>query len=244
MQKFSHFVVFSVLLSLLAACQPATEAPSAEKSTTDAAPQSDPMADYPMLPLERLMAQASYTVPQISPDGRLVSWIAPLDDVPNLYVAEAGDLDSARPVTRYTDSGVRGTDVSGQVMYRWHFDSKHIIYPKDYDGDENWDIHIVNVETAEDRNLTPVPDKSVQIIAYGRAKPDEALVSVVTFGQRNPSVYHLDLKTGEHTLVQENEGALAYLADNDLNIRLSPVSYTHLRAHETAYTISYGVFGL
>ena len=221
MQKFSHFIVFSVLLLLLAACQPATEAPLAGKSAVDATQQPGPMSDYPMLPLERLMAQASYTVPQISPDGRLVSWIAPLDGAPNLYVAEVGDLDSARPVTRFTDSGVRGTDVSGQVMYRWHFDSKHIIYPKDYGGDENWDIHIVNVETAEDRNLTPIPDKSIKIIAYGRANPDEALVSVVTFGQRNPSVYHLNLKTGEHSLVQENEGALAYLADNDLNVRMS-----------------------
>jgi Tol biopolymer transport system component len=200
MQKFGLFIVCSVLLSLLPACQPATD-----DQQEDVVQQPDPMSDYPMLPLERLMAPASFTVPQISPDGRLLSWIAPLDGTPNLYVAEVGDLDSARPVTRFTDSGVRGTDVSGQVMYRWHYDSKHILYPKDYGGDENWDIHIVNVETAEDRNLTPIPDKKVEVIAYGRAKPDEVLISVVTFGQRNPDVYHLNLQSGEKTLVQENE---------------------------------------
>ena len=47
------------------------------------------------------------------------------------------------------------------------------------------------------------------------------MVSVVTFGQTNPDVYHLNLASGEFTLVQKNEGSLAYLADSDLKIRLS-----------------------
>ena len=36
----------------------------------------------------------------------------------------------------------------------------------DYDGDENWDIHVVDVTTAEDKNLTPTPDHGVQIICW------------------------------------------------------------------------------
>ncbi len=221
MRSLSQFVVLTFTALFLLACQPDTENASTVVATVEVAQQPDPMADYPMLPLQRLMAPASFTVPQISPDGKLVSWIAPLEGTPNLFVAEVGDLESARPVTRFTDSGVRATDVSGQVMYRWHFDSKHIIYPKDYDGDENWDIHIVNVETAEDRNLTPIPDKKVSIIAYGRSRPDEALVAVETFGQYNPEVYRLNLISGEYSLVQESDGSLAFLADNDLNLRFS-----------------------
>lgn len=176
---------------------------------------------HPMLSLEQLMAPASYVVPQISPDGELVSWIGPLDGTPNLFVAKVDDLESARPVTHFSDSGVRATDVSGQVMYRWHYDSKRIIYPKDYGGDENWDIHIVDVETGVDRNLTPLPEKSVSVVALGREQPNLALISVETFGQFNPDIYRLDLQTGEQTLVQRNEGSLAYLSDHDLNIRLS-----------------------
>ena len=183
--------------------------------------QSDTVADFPILPLERLMAPGSFGTPLISPDGRLISWIAPLDGISNLYVAPAHDIGAGRPVTRFTEGGVRGTNVSGKVIYRWHYDSRRVIFPMDYDGDENWDIHIVDVETGEERNLTPVPDKKVEIIAYGRAKPDDVLVSVVTFGQTNPDVYHLNLASGEFTLVQKNEGSLAYLADSDLKIRLS-----------------------
>ena len=182
---------------------------------------SDTVADFPILPLERLMAPGSFGTPLISPDGSLISWIAPLDGISNLYVAPVDDIAAARPVTRFTEGGLRGTNVSGKVIYRWHYDSRRVIFPMDYDGDENWDIHIVDVETGEERNLTPVPDKKVEIIAYGRAKPDDVLVSVVTFGQTNPDVYHLNLGSGEFTLVQKNEGSLTYLADSDLKIRLS-----------------------
>jgi len=225
MKYYRQYIVLSVVSFLILACQPADEQPPEGDTTADVSQQVDPMADFPMLPLQRLMAPASFTVPQISPDGRLVSWIAPLDGTPNLYVAEVGDLESARPVTHFTDSGVRATDVSGQVMYRWHYDSKHIIYPKDYGGDENWDIHVVDVEAAEDKNLTPIPDKKVGVIAYGRTQPDKALITIETFGKFDPEVYLLDLISGERSLVQANDGSLAFLADNNLNIRLS-ISFT------------------
>ena len=216
--KTAGILILGSVLSVLTGCQ---SEQSQEADNAAATRQSDTVADFPILPLERLMAPGSFGTPLISPDGSLISWIAPLDGISNLYVAPVDDIAAARPVTRFTEGGLRGTNVSGTVIYRWHYDSRRVIFPMDYDGDENWDIHIVDVETGEERNLTPVPDKKVEIIAYGRAKPDDVLVSVVTFGQTNPDVYHLNLGSGELTLVQKNEGSLTYLADSDLKIRLS-----------------------
>ena len=216
--KTAGILILGSVLSVLTGCQ---SEQSQEADNAAATRQSDTVADFPILPLERLMAPGSFGTPLISPDGSLISWIAPLDGISNLYVAPVDDIAAARPVTRFTEGGLRGTNVSGTVIYRWHYDSRRVIFPMDYDGDENWDIHIVDVETGEERNLTPVPDKKVEIIAYGRAKPDDVLVSVVTFGQTNPDVYHLNLGSGENTLVQKNEGSLTYLADSDLKIRLS-----------------------
>lgn len=202
---------------MLSACQSADNQP-----TGSASPHPDGIpSDHPMLPLSTLLAPPSFLAPQVSPDGTKISWIAPLNGTPNLYVADIDNLDSARPVTRHTDDGVRATDVSSQVMYRWHYDSKHLIYPKDYGGDENWDIHVVNVETATDRNLTPIPDKSIKIMAYGRSRPNQALVSVDTFGASAPDVYRLNLKTGELVLHLKNDGSLGYVADNDLRLRMN-----------------------
>lgn len=216
--KTAGILILGSVLSVLTGCQ---SEQSQEADNAAVTRQSDTVADFPILPLERLMAPGSFGTPLISPDGSLISWIAPLDGISNLYVAPVDDIAAARPVTRFTEGGLRGTNVSGTVIYRWHYDSRRVIFPMDYDGDENWDIHIVDVETGEERNLTPVPDKKVEIIAYGRAKPDDVLVSVVTFGQTNPDVYHLNLGSGEFTLVQKNEGSLTYLADSDLKIRLS-----------------------
>ena len=216
--KTAGILILGSVLSVLTGCQ---SEQSQEADNAAATRQSDTVADFPILPLERLMAPGSFGTPLISPDGSLISWIAPLDGISNLYVAPVDDIAAARPITRFTEGGLRGTNVSGTVIYRWHYDSRRVIFPMDYDGDENWDIHIVDVETGEERNLTPVPDKKVEIIAYGRAKPDDVLVSVVTFGQTNPDVYHLNLGSGEFTLVQKNEGSLTYLADSDLKIRLS-----------------------
>jgi len=89
----------------------------------------------------------------------------------------------------------------------------------DYDGDENWDIHVVGVETGEDRNLTPTPELGEEIIAYGRANPNLALVSVDSLSTRQPDIYLLDLASGELTLVQKNDGAVGYVADNGLALR-------------------------
>lgn len=222
MKTILLILIWLSMTFVLSACQSETD-PASDTPKSEEVKATEKIDDFPMLPLSRLMAPASYVVPQVSPDGQHVSWIGPLDGTPNLFVAMVDNLDSARPVTRFTDAGVRATDVSGQVMYRWHFDSKHIIYPKDYEGDENWDIHVVNIETGEDRNLTPLSDKSVKVIAHGRARPDEVLISIETFGKFNPDVYLLNLVSGERSLVHQNDGALAYLADNDLEIRLGIV---------------------
>jgi len=205
--------VLILIAMLLSACDSAREQESATL-------QGGSVEDYPLLPLKTLMAPESYLVPQISPDGKYISYIAPLNGVPNFYVADVDNPDQARPVTHHTDSGVRAKDIADQVMYRWHYDSKHIIYPKDYDGDENWDIHVVDVESGEDRNLTPLGDRKVEIIAYGRAHPDEVLISIDVFGGVEPDIHRLNLTTGEYPLIQESNGFVAFLADNNLDIRL------------------------
>ena len=72
----SKLIVLSIASLCLLSCKPATDSSPAEDTAADGAQLGVPTADYPMLPLQRLMAPASFTVPQISPDGQLISWIA------------------------------------------------------------------------------------------------------------------------------------------------------------------------
>ena len=77
----------------------------------------------------------------------MISWLAPLDGLLNVWVRpmEGGD---AVPVTRDTDRGVMG--------YSWTRDSKHILYSKDQGGDENHRVMMVDVPgDGTVRDLTP-----------------------------------------------------------------------------------------
>jgi len=63
--------------------------------------------DYPLLSSKTLGTRPATRAPQISPDGSLISYIAPHDGVPNFFVAPTGDISAAKPVTTHTGRGVR-----------------------------------------------------------------------------------------------------------------------------------------
>jgi len=196
----------------------------------DSTHQSNNSTDVPvttaelpeLLPLQTLLAPAGYVAPQISPNGRWISYIAPLDGVANFFVAPSDQPKSGQAVTSFTDRGVQATDISGVVMYSWHADSEHIIYPVDYDGDENWDIHIVNIVSGEERNLTPSPGIKTQIIASDRNSPNEVVILVNERHPMLPDVYRLNLQTGLRENILMNPGkVLGFLADDNLKLRLA-----------------------
>jgi len=174
-----------------------------------------------MIPLKVLLAPESYVAPKLSPDGTKISYIAPLNNVLNFFVAPVGDIHAAKPVTSKTGRGIQASDVSGNIMYRWSVDSKNIIFPQDYDGDENWDIHVVNVNTSEEKNLTPMPGVKVMILGGSNEHPDEILVSINDRVPHFPDLYRLNIITGNKTLVEENSGYFGFIADNNLTPRVA-----------------------
>lgn len=96
--------------------------------------QAQPPARDPLIPLKVLFSPASITGLHLSPNGKMISFIAPLDGVQNIFVAPADDPAAKRAVTRYKDRGVQVYDVSGNVNYHWTGDSSHIIYLRDHEG--------------------------------------------------------------------------------------------------------------
>ena len=91
-----------------------------------------------------------------------------------------------RPLTEKQVRGVQASDVSGNVMYRWSIDSKYILFPEDYNGDENWDIHRIDVRTGEEKNLTPMEGIKVQMVQKSADDPETILA-----GPYHPAFGHL-----------------------------------------------------
>lgn len=174
--------------------------------------QSEPT----LIPRETLFGNPTNVVPQISPDGNMLAYIAPSNGVLNVWVRTIGQQND-RVITNDTLRGIR--------RYFWAADNKHVMYLQDVGGDENWRLYGVNLETAEIKDLTPYEKVQVQIVDRNKHFPNELLIAM---NKENPQlfdVYHLNLESGELTLVANNPGnVIAWLTDADFNVRCAMAS--------------------
>jgi dipeptidyl aminopeptidase/acylaminoacyl peptidase len=163
------------------------------------------MTDVPLIPREVLLGNPDRLLPQLSPDGDQLSFVAPHNGVLNVWVGPVGaDVDGPefRVVTDDRERGVRD--------YFWAPDGQRILYLQDQGGDENWRIHDVDLATGATRDLTPFADVQAQILLVDHDNPDAI---VIALNKDNPQLhdpYRLDLASGELTKLAENPGFIAW----------------------------------
>jgi len=164
-----------------------------------------------LIPRSVLFGNPERADPQVSPDGKKLAFLAPLDGVLNVWVG-ALEGEEFRPVTHDTDRGVR--------VYFWAQDGEHVLYLQDVGGDENWRLHKVRLADEVVEDLTPFENVQVQIVARDKRHRDELLLAINKNDARFHDVYHLDLTTNALTIVAENPGdVLAWVADADFAVR-------------------------
>ncbi len=162
----------------------------------------------PLIPREVLFGNPERASPLLSPDGRRIAYLAPVDGVLNVWVGTPGGTDF-RPVTHDTERGVR--------VYLWAHDGEHVLYLQDKGGDENWRLYRVPVDGSRVDDLTPFDDVQVQVVAHDKHHPHEMLLGINRDDQRLHDVYHLNLRTGTLTLAVKNPGQVAaWVADPQL----------------------------
>src|SRR5215204_3527759 len=90
---------------------------------------------------EIFFGNPEYAGAQISPDGKYISFIKPLNDVRNVWVKGVDEpFEKARPLTAEKKRPFSG--------YFWSWDSKYILFTKDNDGDENFNVFAVDPSAA------------------------------------------------------------------------------------------------
>jgi len=105
-----------------------------------------------LIPLEVLLGNPEKSYPQISPDGTMMAYIAPVDNVLNVWVKTIGTEDD-RPVTKDENRGIR--------RYFWAGGNRHIMYLQDLGWKENWRLYSVDLKTGGISDLTPFEDVQV-----------------------------------------------------------------------------------
>jgi dipeptidyl aminopeptidase/acylaminoacyl peptidase len=169
-----------------------------------------------LIPRTVLFGNPVKASPRISPDGKMMAYLAPVNNVLNVWVKTIGKED---------DKAVTKDKIRGIRRYFWAEDSEHIMYLQDVGGDENWRLYGVNLKTDEVKDFTPYEEVQVQIIETNKHFPNELLIGMNKDNPKVHDVYHLDLTTGELKQVAKNPGNIAsWLADADLKVRCAVAS--------------------
>ena len=93
----------------------------------------------PLIPRETLFGNPKRARPRLSPDGKYLAYIAPDEkDVLQVWLNTLGQQDD-RKLTDDQKRGIRA--------FFWTYNLEQLIYLQDSDGDENFHLYSVNIQS-------------------------------------------------------------------------------------------------
>ncbi|MGI9428742.1 MAG: S9 family peptidase [Bythopirellula sp.] len=190
-----------------------TASTPAEAGSTKSSNTSTSGKEPTLIPRSALFGNPQKASARISPNGKWLSFLAPVDGILNVWVAPADNLDAAKPITDDKQRDIRG--------HSWAYTGEHILYLQDKAGDENWHVYATNVASGETKDLTPVENVHARVLDTSQKFPNEILVGLNDRIPQLHDVYRVNIETGERELIQENQGVAAYVTDDDFQIRFA-----------------------
>lgn len=131
----------------------------------------------------------------------------------NIWVGPSGKFTDAKPVTRENKRGIR--------QYSFAFNSQHVLYAQDAGGDENWHIHSVDLATGKTLDLTPMEKIAARIEGVSEKFPEEIVLGINDRDPRYHDLYRVNIRTGERSLLQKNDGFQHFVLDDDFKVRFA-----------------------
>ncbi len=175
------------------------------------------MSDFipSLIPRRVLLGSPKRWQPMVSPDGARIAYLAPNEhDALQIWIRTIGKSDD-----RCVSNERRSIHI-----YEWAWDSKTILYRQDNEGDENFHIYAIDLETGNARDLIPWPSVRCQNTMTSAKRPGEILAGLNVRDRKLMDVWRIDLGTGAATLEVENPGdVIWWVADDDLVARAARV---------------------
>ncbi len=184
-----------------------------------------------MISRKTLFGNPERSRPRLSPDGTQIAYLAPRDGVMNVWVALENEWNNQN---HYPHSAVTHDRTTGIRDFFWSHTNRHILYLQDDNGDEDYHLYSVAIESTEDGqlcsgeviDLTPFSEIAAQVLHVSSKQPSEILVGINDREQHwFHDVYRINVETGDRKLVFQNDQFVGFLADDDLNLRLA-VAFT------------------
>ncbi|MEE3001177.1 MAG: S9 family peptidase [Planctomycetota bacterium] len=165
----------------------------------------------PLIPRDTLFGNPERAGLQISPDGTTISYLAPHEDVLNVWIRPTAGGE-ASVVTSSTDRPIMG--------YAWAVNGEQILYSLDKNGDENTHVYAVDLQTKETTDLTPFDGVKAGIAGQHKDRPDDILIQMNQRDPRNMDMYKVNTRTGESEMIFANDdGYVGMMPDDDWTIR-------------------------
>lgn len=208
MRTHSCTLLLAALIAGCATARPDTMPPSAPPDSPVAADVAPSPGDRlpPLIPRERFFGDPEITAARISPDGRFIAFVRPLNGVRNVWVKGIDEpFDAARPITADSIRPVSG--------YFWSRDGSYVLFVQDKGGNENFHVYAVDpaaqptagARVPAARDLTPYEGVRALIYAVPKRTPRKILVGLNDRDPRLHDVYRIDLTSGERELVFRND---------------------------------------
>lgn len=209
MKRLVHALMCLVLaVSVLGAQE--TKAPANARSKAPATAATKTPAGQPaLIDRELFFGNPEIAGAQISPNGKYISFLKPWKDTRNIYVKGVDEpFSAARLLTTEIKRPIAG--------YFWSLDSKYVLFVKDKDGDENYNIYAVDpaarpaegAEAPPSRDLTGLKGVRVAIYELPKIDPDTVYIGLNDRDKAWHDLYRLKISTGEKTLVRKNTDRL------------------------------------
>ncbi len=177
----------------------------------------------PLIDRELIFGNPEIAGAQLSPNGKYLAFQKPWKDTRNIYVKGVEEpFSAARLLTTETKRPVAG--------FFWTRDSKYILYVKDNDGDENYNVYAVDpaakpaagAEAPASRDMTGLKSVRVELVDVPKNDPDTIYIGLNDRDKAWHDLYKLKLSTGEKTLLRKNtERISGWNFDLQGNLRLA-----------------------
>ncbi len=159
----------------------------------------------PLIDRDIFFGDPEISAAQLSPDGKYIAFMKPLNQTRNIWVKEAqAPFESARPVTADTRRPIPG--------FFWSRDGKYILFVQDQAGDENFNVYAVDPAgkppagelVPPARNLTDRKGVRAIIHAVPKSDPDTIWIGLNDRDRAWHDLHKVKISTGESTLVRRN----------------------------------------
>ncbi len=177
----------------------------------------------PLLDRELFFGNPEIAGAQLSPDGQYMAFLKPWSDTRNIWVKKTTEpFEAARRVTAETKRPIPG--------YFWSRDSRLILYVKDNDGDENFNVWAVDPaapkaegkDVPASRNLTDAKKARAFIYSVPKKDPDTLYVGLNDRDAAWHDLYKVSISTGKRELVRKNTDRISgWVFDLDGKLRLA-----------------------